>query len=91
MQLDWSLFHAGWSWSYYSKRYTGTANSSETISDYLYPYFMNDLLLGISCPTGKNKLNAEVRIQNLFNEDYRTVLQRPMPGRNYQFLLSYEF
>jgi iron complex outermembrane receptor protein len=36
-------------------------------------------------------LTAECKVLNIFNEDYRTVLQRPMPGRNYQFVLYYDF
>ncbi|MCK9640778.1 MAG: TonB-dependent receptor plug domain-containing protein [Prolixibacteraceae bacterium] len=91
VNLSWSCFHIDWMWNYYSKRYTTTANSEDTISDYLYPYFMNNLLVGITIPSTKNKLTAECKVLNIFNEDYRTVLQRPMPGRNYQLVLRYDF
>lgn len=89
--LSYSKFYLDWMWNYYSKRYTTTANSSETISDYLYPYFMNNLQLGILVPLQANRLKVECKILNIFDEQYRTVLQRPMPGRNYQFILSYDF
>ncbi len=91
VNLSWSCFHFDWMWNYYSKRYTTTANSEDTISDYLYPYYMNNLLVGITIPSLKNKLTAECKVLNIFNEDYRTVLQRPMPGRNYQFVVRYDF
>jgi iron complex outermembrane receptor protein len=91
VNLSWSCFHVDWMWNYYSKRYTTTANSEDTISDYLYPYFMNNLLVGITIPSMKNKLIAECKVLNIFNEDYRTVLQRPMPGRNYQLVVRYDF
>jgi iron complex outermembrane receptor protein len=91
VNLSWSGFHVDWMWNYYSKRYTTTASSEDTISDYLYPYFMNNLLVGITFPSMKNKLTAECKVLNIFNEDYRTVLQRPMPGRNYQLVLRYDF
>jgi iron complex outermembrane receptor protein len=91
VNLSWSYFHIDWMWNYYSKRYTTTANSEDTISDYLYPYFMNNLMIGITIPSTKNKLTAECKVLNIFNEDYRTVLQRPMPGRNYQLVLRYDF
>jgi len=84
-------YYFDWMWNYYSKRYTTTANSAETISDYLYPYLMNNLQIGRSFTIKANKLTAECKIMNIFNEDYRTVLQRPMPGRNYQFVLRYDF
>ena len=91
VHLSYSRFYADWMWNYYSKRYTTTANSEATISDCLYPYLMNNLQLGMTFPVGTNKLTAECKVLNLFNEDYRTVLQRPMPGRNYQFVLRYDF
>jgi len=91
LHLSWSSFYMDWMWNYYSQRYTTTANSEETSSDYLYPYFMNNFQLGMTIPLKKNKLTTEFKIQNIFNEDYRTVLQRPMPGRNYQLVLRYDF
>lgn len=36
-------------------------------------------------------LRSVIKIYNLFNEDYRTVLQLPMPGINYSLLLRYDF
>jgi iron complex outermembrane receptor protein len=89
--LSWSRFQADWMWNYYSKRFTTTANSEETLSDYIYPYFMNNLQFSATFPVKTNKLTAECKILNLFDEEYRTVLQRPMPGRNYQFVLRYDF
>jgi iron complex outermembrane receptor protein len=91
LHLSYLRFYVDWMWNYYSKRYTTTANSEETVSDYLYPYFMNNLQLGLTFPVGENKLTAECKVLNIFNEDYRTVLQRPMPGRNFQFVLRYDF
>lgn len=91
LHLSYSRFYLDWMWNYYSKRYTTTANNEETISDYLYPYFMNNLHLGMTFQVGSNKLTAECKVLNVFNEDYRTVLQRPMPGINYQFVLRYDF
>ncbi len=91
LHLSFSTLYIDWMWNYYSKRYTTTANSEEINTDYLYPYFMNNFQIGMSMPFDNNKLTTEFKIQNLFNEDYRTVLQRPMPGRNYQIVLRYDF
>jgi iron complex outermembrane receptor protein len=91
LHLSCSSLYIDWMWNYYSKRYTTTANSEEISTDYLYPYFMNNFQIGMSMPLENNKLTAEFKIQNIFNEDYRTVLQRPMPGRNYQIVLRYDF
>lgn len=82
-------FNVAWIWNYYSKRYTTTANSEETVTDYMYPYFMNNVQLGHEIRLKAGKLQIDFKINNLFNEDYRTVLQRPMPGRNYQLVFTY--
>jgi len=84
-------FHVTWMWNYYSKRYTTTSTDKESKLDIIYPFIMNNLYLGKEFTFNKRKLNIELKILNLFNEDYRTVLQLPMPGRNYSLLLRYDF
>jgi outer membrane cobalamin receptor len=84
-------FHVTWMWNYYSKRYTTTSTDKESRLDVIYPYIMNNLCLGKEIGHHKRKLDIELKIYNLFNEDYRTVLQLPMPGRNYSLLLRYDF
>jgi len=59
--------------------------------DVIYPYIMNNLYVGKEISMNKAKFDIELKILNLFNEDYRTVLQIPMPGRNYSLLLRYDF
>ena len=93
--LNFNLAFAGyeldWMWNYYSKRFTTTANSEDTASDYIYPYIMNNFQLSKLMYMNNNILTVEIKILNIFNEDYRTVLQRPMPGRNYQLVVRYDF
>lgn len=84
-------YHVTWMWNYYSKRYTTTSTDKEVPLDVIYPYIMNNLYLGKEIKVNKRKLDVELKILNLFNEDYRTVLQLPMPGRNYSLLLRYDF
>jgi len=49
---------------------------------------MNDLGLGSGFRVGKVDMSLELKVQNLFNESYHSVLYRPMPGRN--FLLVFK-
>ncbi len=72
----------------YSQRFT-TSTNDVTLRDRLYPYLMNDLYLGRRWPLGRRTIYLQLKIFNLFNEQYRSVLQRPMPGRNYMLLLTY--
>ena len=84
-------YHLTWLWTYYSERFTTTSNDKTSKLDVLYPYFMNNLYLGKEIRMNKQKLDIELKIFNLFNEEYRTVLQHPMPRRNYSLLIRYDF
>ena len=86
-----SGYHLTWLWNYYSERFTTTSNDKTSKPDVLYPYFMNNLYLGKEISLVNHKLDIELKIFNLFNEEYRTVLQHPMPGRNYSLLIRYDF
>lgn len=91
VNLTRSGYHLTWLWSYYSERFTTTSNDKTSRPDLLYPYLMNNLYLGKEIVLKKNKLDLELKILNLFNEEYRTVLQHPMPGRNYSLFVRYDF
>ena len=74
----------------YSERFTTSSNDISK-RDWLYPYFMNNLNLGKDFSIKKMKFSVQFKIYNLFNEEYRSVLGRPMPGRNYLLTLSFRF
>ena len=40
---------------------------------------------------GKVKLVLDLKIYNLFDEEYRSILGRAMPGRNYLLSLSIKY
>ena len=84
-------YHVTWLWTYYSERFTTTSNDKTSKLDVLYPYFMNNIYFGKEIKMNRNKLDIELKILNLFNEEYRTVLQHPMPQRNYSLLIRYDF
>lgn len=74
----------------YSRRFT-TSTDNEILRDQLNPYFMNDLYLGKRWSFDGKIFSLQLKIFNLFNEQYRSVLRRPMPGINYMLLLTYHF
>lgn len=85
-----NLSYKGYSMTYqhnsYSERFT-TSSNDVSRRDWLYPYFMNDIALGKELQIKKVKLSAELKIYNLFDETYHSILYRPMPGRNYMLLI----
>lgn len=90
--LNWKQSFVIYQYNYYSERYTTSSNTKETARDYLYPYYMSNLVLGQRFRLSKNiKGCLQFKIDNLFDEEYRSILQRPMPGRNYTVLLDFKF
>ena len=89
--LSRSGYHFTWLWTYYSERFTTTSNDKTSKMDVLYPYLMNNLYLGKALQLKRQKIDLELKIFNLFNEEYRTVLQHLMPRRNYSLLIRYDF
>ncbi len=87
ISLLWKGFKLDYVNNSYSERYT-TSTNNLTRRDWLYPYFMNNLYLSKDFGIKKADFSLQLKIYNLFNEEYRSVLGRPMPGRNYLLQLT---
>ena len=85
-RMSYRGFYVSWQHNSYSDRYT-TSSNDVTRRDKLYSYYMNDLVLGKDFAVGSIDFSARLRVNNIFDEAYHSVLYRPMPERNYQFLL----
>jgi len=57
----------------------------------LYPHFLNKISAGKEFAWGKTGFSIELVVLNLFNETYRNILQRFMPGRHYTLMLKIDF
>ena len=83
-------FKFTWQFNAYSERFTTTAgNLAER--NWIYPYFMNDISFGKDLKMNYLTINLTFKIYNLFDETYHTILYRPMPRRNYFFMISVGF
>ncbi len=85
----WHGWSAVYSWNFYSERFTTVSNTRTSGRDYLYPYFMNQIRFEKNISVSLYHLGFGLSVYNLFNETYRSVLQRQMPGRNYQFSVRF--
>ncbi|WP_019540606.1 TonB-dependent receptor [Proteiniphilum acetatigenes] len=79
---SWTL---SYSFIYTGERFTGSANIAR---NRLQPWYTSDLALGRSFRWNKSDLKATVEVNNLFNQAYDVVLNYPMPGTNYKFILN---
>ena len=81
---SWSLLYK---WNYYSTRYTMSSNDY-TLTGTLPPYFMNNISLEKSFAFRWADLSLKGTINNLFDEEYLSVLSRPMPGINFEIFVG---
>lgn len=72
--LQYSLIYTG-------QRYNGKANIPE---NYVMPWYTSDLSLARQWKW----LRLSAQVNNIFNQYYDVVLNYPMPGRNYKFVLA---
>ncbi|MDE5944078.1 MAG: TonB-dependent receptor, partial [Rikenella sp.] len=87
-RLSWRGWRLVYQWNYYSERYTTSSNEMATKIGRVLPYFMNNLALEKSFAARWAELAAKVQINNLFNEEYESVLSRPMPRLNFEVFLE---
>ena len=87
-------FNLGWKWKklnvtyshqYINQRYINSENTA-----WLPSYFLADFTASYFFTIKKkNKIQISFKVNNLFNEPFQSVANRPMAGRNYTFTLSY--
>ena len=89
-RVEYRKFYISYQWNYFSERYT-TSAAEPGILVSIYPYFMNDIGVGRLFETSNFKFDLNLRIYNIFDESYRSVIWQPMPGRNYSVQLLIKF
>jgi len=88
--LSWKRWSFMYKWCYYSQRYTMSSNDI-SMSGHLPPYFMSNVAIGKGLKIRAVDLLFKFAVNNLFNEDYLSVLGHPMPGINYTGTVSVTF
>ena len=81
---SWSLLYK---WCHYSERFTMSSNDI-SLTGKLPPYFMNNLELEKQFSLSWADLSLKGIINNLFNEEYISVLSHPMPGINFEIFIG---
>ncbi len=89
-RVEYHKFYISYQWNYYSERHTSSAAEPGVLVS-IYPYFMNDMAVGKIFEMKNFKLDLNIRVFNIFNESYRSILWQPMPGRNYGVQLLIKF
>lgn len=87
-RLSWKGYTFTYKYNYYSERFTTTSNETASKVSKLGEYYMNDISLEKILSFGFGDISLKFNIYNLFDEEYVSVLSRPMPGRNYGFFIG---
>ncbi len=86
-RLSWRRWSFIYKWCYYSERYTMSSNDI-SLTGKLPPYFMSNISLEKVLVFKWADLSLKGTINNLFNEEYLSVLSRPMPGINFEIFVG---
>lgn len=86
-RIEWKSWGFVYKWAYYSERFTMSSNDY-TITGYLPKYFMSNVSFEKSLSFRPVDFQLKLAVNNLFNEDYLSVLSRPMPGINFEFFIG---
>jgi iron complex outermembrane receptor protein len=85
--LRWRRWSLLYKWCYYSERYTMTSNDI-MLTGTLPKYYMSNITLEKGFSTRWADLTIKGSVNNLFDEEYLSVLSRPMPGINFEIFLG---
>ena len=86
-RVSWKNWSFLYKWCYYSERFTMSSNDY-TITGFLPKYFMNNISIEKNLFFRPLDLQLKLAVNNLFNEDYLSVLSHPMPGINFEFFIG---
>ena len=86
-RLSWRKWSFLYKWCYYSERFTMSSNDL-SLTGKLPPYFMSNISLERTVSLRWADLSLKGAVNNLFNEEYLSVLSRPMPGINFEFFIG---
>lgn len=86
-RLSWRTWSFLYKWAYYSERFTMSSNDY-TLTGHLPKYFMSNISLEKGLNFRPMDIQLKLAVNNLFNEEYLSVLSRPMPGINFEFFIG---
>ena len=86
-RLSWRTWAFTYKWCHYSERYTMSSNDI-TLTGRLPKYYMSNISLEKSIHCSWAEWSLKGVVNNLFNEEYLSVLARPMPRINFQFFVG---
>lgn len=85
LSAGYKTWDLSYSFIYTGKRYTWSANIP---NNKIQEWYTHDLSVSKSYEWKKTKIRLTAEVNNLFNQRYDVVLNYPMPGTNFKFILN---
>lgn len=83
MGIGYKKLYSTWVAYFVGKRYT-TKDDSYFVSG----YFINNIMAGVRIPVKSSLVDINFDIDNVFNTNYQSISNYPMPGRSYNIKIS---
>lgn len=87
-QLSFRTWTFGYKWCHYSERFTTSSNETATKIGRVLPYYMSDVTLEKTLIFKWSDFSLKLMVKNIFDEEYESVLSRPMPGINFEVFIG---
>lgn len=89
--VSWKGFTVKYDLNGVGKRFTKSSNQESDFEQVLNPYFLSKLTLDKQAEWDKFTFNMKFTADNLYNQNYQSILWRPMPGRFYTFSIAIKY
>jgi iron complex outermembrane receptor protein len=92
LRITYGNFYSSFDANYVGVRYL-TADNSNVMSgsDYLPGYMLNNIIAGMKFPFLNTLTDINFSVENLFNINYQSIAQYPLPGRSYLIRILFQF
>lgn len=86
--LYWKGFNINYSFIYVGQRWHNSSNIPANLEQ---PWYTHDASIAWSISLGQTVLRPTLEVNNLLNQQYEVISNYPMPGRNFKFILQFDF
>lgn len=87
----WQNFTLKYDFSGVGKRFTKSSNQESPFEQVLNPYFLSKIAVDKKVDLNDVSFNMKFTVDNLFGQNYQSILWRPMPGRFYTFSVALKY
>lgn len=91
LAATWHKLSLKYDLEYIGKRYTKSSNLESGFERVLNPYWLSKISLNKRFDFNVFQMHLKCTVENLFNEEYQSILWRPMPGRFYTFSIGLNY